>query len=191
MNLLKNTQEIIERLNNGEVGILPTDTVYGVVARASDQTATSKINILKQRDGKPGTVVAASIDQLVELGLKRRYLTAVEQFWPGAVSVIVPCGPELDYLHLGKQGIAVQIPDNTLLQTILAKTGPLITSSANISDRPVANTVEDAFAYFGNAVDFYVDGGDLSSNQASTIVQVIDDYVEVIRQGAVDIPQAE
>lgn len=174
---------------SGTVGVLPTDTVYGVVARAGDQEAVARLYELKKREGKPGTLIAASIDQFVELGIPRRYLKAVEQFWPGAVSVVVPCGTELTYLHQGKNSLAVRIPDNTALLELLAQTGALLTSSANQPGEPVANTKDDAQKYFGNNVDFYVDGGDLSHHKPSTVLRVVDDTIEVLRAGAVVINQ--
>lgn len=171
----------------GAVGIIPTDTVYGVVARAADATAVERLYAVKNREHKPGTVIAASIDQLETLGLKRRYLTAVSQFWPGAVSVIIPCGPELDYLHQGKRSLAVRIPGPVELRSLLEQTGPLLTSSANHPGQPTAVTADQARRYFDNQIDFYTDGGDLSGHQPSTIIRVIDDAVEVLREGAVKI----
>jgi L-threonylcarbamoyladenylate synthase len=175
----------------GAVGILPTDTVYGLIARASDEAAVSRLYELKSREQKPGTIIAASLDQLVELGMKARYLKAVEQFWPGAVSVVIPCGPELAYLHQGKLSLAVRIPDNTSILNMLTKTGPLLTSSANHPGQPVANTAEEAEHYFGNSVDFYVDGGDLSDHQPSTVIRIVDDAIEILREGAVKIQENE
>src|SRR3982751_2289714 len=91
----------------GSIAIIPTDTVYGVVARAADKAAVARLYELKKRDEKPGTLIAASIEQLEEIGLKRRYLKAVEQFWPGAVSVVIPAAdPALAYLHKGKMSLA-------------------------------------------------------------------------------------
>ncbi|MBC7708074.1 threonylcarbamoyl-AMP synthase [Polaromonas sp.] len=171
----------------GVVGVIPTDTVYGVVARATDPTAVARLYQLKHRENKPGTVIAASIEQLVELGIKRRYLTAVSQYWPGAVSVVVPCDPCLDYLHQGKLGLAVRLPDDPQLQALLLETGPLLTSSANHPGEPTANTVAEAKAYFGDQVDFYIDGGDLSHQLPSTVLRIVDDAVEVLRPGAVSI----
>jgi L-threonylcarbamoyladenylate synthase len=175
----------------GAVGVLPTDTVYGLVARASDPAAVARLYELKRREGKPGTLIAASIDQLVELGLKARYLKAVEQFWPGAVSVIIPCGPELGYLHEGKFSLAVRIPDQPLLTDLLQRTGPLLTSSANYPGEPVAINLRQAQAYFDDDVDFYVDGGDMSDHKPSTIIRVVDDAIEVLRQGSVIIKENE
>lgn len=174
-------------LKPGTVGVLPTDTVYGLVARAADQTAVERLYQLKSRENKPGTLIAANIDQLVELGIKRRYLTAVSQYWPGAVSVVVPCEPDLSYLHQSKYSLAVRIPDHVELQHLLGQTGPLITSSANDPGEPTAVTVAEAQAYFGNQVDFYVDGGDLSHHQPSTVIRIVDDAIEVLRPGAVNI----
>lgn len=169
------------------VGILPTDTVYGLVARAADPAAVRRLYDLKLREGKPGTIIAANIEQLEDLGLKHRYLKADKQFWPGSVSVIVPCGPELEYLHEGVGSLAVRIPRDENLRKFLAQAGPLLTSSANHPGEPTATTVDGAKQYFGDKVDFYIDGGDLSGREPSTIIRIIDDAIEVIRQGAVKI----
>jgi len=175
----------------GAVGVLPTDTVYGLVARANDEATVKRLYDLKLREGKPGTIIAASIQQLIELGLKPRYLKAVEQFWPGAVSVIIPCGPELEYLHEGTYGLAVRIPAPKDLRDFLKQTGPLLTSSANHSGEPTAATLQQAKKYFGKNVDFYVDGGDLSNHAPSTIVRIVDDAIEIVREGAVKIKENE
>ncbi len=134
-------------------------------------------------------MIAASLDQLVELGLKRRYLKVVEQYWPGAVSVIIPCGSELEYLHEGKNSLAVRIPDFPELLELLASTGPLLTSSANHPGEPPANNVDEAKRYFSDKPDFYVDGGDLSGRAPSTVIRVVDDAIEVLREGAVKIKE--
>lgn len=172
----------------GAVGVIPTDTVYGLVARAGDQTAVARLYEIKAREAKPGTVIAANMEQLEGLGLKHRYLKAVEQFWPDAVSVVIPVGdPQLKYLHQGKLSLAVRVPADKMLQTLLGQTGPLLTSSANQPGQPTATTIQQAQDYFGGHVDFYEDGGDLSDRQPSTIIRVVDDAIEVLRPGAVKI----
>ncbi|HET6924922.1 MAG TPA: L-threonylcarbamoyladenylate synthase [Candidatus Saccharimonadales bacterium] len=172
---------------SGAVGVIPTDTVYGLVARADDPEAVRRLYGLKEREGKPGTLIACCIDHLVRLGLKGRYLKAVANYWPGPVSIIIPCGPELAYLHQGAGSLAVRVPDDGTLVDFLEQTGPLLTSSANHPGRPVSTTIEEARAYFGGRVDFYVDGGNLSGHQPSTIIRVVDDAIEVLREGAVKI----
>ena len=176
---------------DGAIGVIPTDTVYGLVARATDRQAVEHLYEAKNREDKPGTLVAADISQLEELGLKHRYLKAVEDFWPGAISVIIPCGdPSLAYLHRGKMSLAVRIPDSKELRMLLQKTGPLLTTSANHPGEPPATTAASAKEYFGDTVDFYADGGDLSDHEPSTIIRIVDDAIEVIRQGAVKIDEA-
>src|ERR1700694_5603971 len=104
----------------GSVGVIPTDTVYGIVARAEDREAVKRLYALKARENKPGTIIAADMAQLEELGFKHRYLKAVEQYWPGALSVIVPLSdPNLAYLHQGKMSVAVRLPDNVPLNKML------------------------------------------------------------------------
>jgi L-threonylcarbamoyladenylate synthase len=176
---------MVQLLMNGAVGVIPTDTVYGVVCRAADETAVQRLYALKGRVRKPGTVIAGSIEQLVDLSIKYRYLKSVEQFWPNAVSVEIPHG--LVYLHQGTMRQAFRIPKHAALAALLKETGPLLTSSANHPGQPTACTVQEAEAYFGKAVDFYVDGGDLSGHMPSTILKIVDDAVEVVREGAVTI----
>lgn len=171
----------------GTVGVLPTDTLYGVVARAQDMAAVARLYRLRQRVHKPGPIIAAGIDQLVELGLKRRYLMPFEQFWPGPVSAVVPCGPELECLHQGTYTLAVRIPAYRALRELLAKTGPLMTTSANRPGEPASVTVDEAKTYFGSRVDFYVDGGDYTGRAPSTVIRMLDDAIEVLREGAVKI----
>lgn len=178
---------VVQLLQEGAIGVIPGDTVYGVMGRADIPEVAERLHAAKERDNKPGTVIAADIEQLVGLGLKRRYLTAVAQYWPGAVSVIIPCGPELAHLHLGLHSVAVRIPDDARLLELLRQTGPLLTSSANLTGQPTAVSITQAQEYFGDKMDFYVDGGELSGRMPSTLIRVIDDAVEVIRQGAVKI----
>lgn len=174
-------------LKPSAIAVIPTDTVYGVVARAQDEAAVQRLYALKHRENKPGTVVAANLAQLEQLGFKYRYLKAVEQFWPGAVSVIIPLSdPALTYLHQGKRALAVRVPNNPALQDLLRTTGPLMTSSANDPGEPTASTVQQAQEYFGDKVDVYVDGGEVN-NPPSTIIRIIDDAIEVVREGAVKI----
>ncbi len=182
-----NDPELVELLRGGAVGVLPTDTVYGLVCRAADERAVKRLYDTKGRDGKPGTIIAARIQQLVDLGVRARYLKAVEHFWPGPISIIVPA--DLGYLNQGVVGLALRIPGDDLLRELLRQTGALQTTSANASSEPTATTVEAARAYFGDSVDFYVDGGDLSGRPPSTIIRIVDDAIEIIREGAVKIDE--
>ncbi len=175
--------KIISSLAKGEVGILPTDTIYGVVCAANNKNSVARLYKLKERTDKPGTVIAANIDQLEKLGLKRRYLKAVEEYWPGPVSILIPCSLDLNYITINTMLLAVRIPDDAKLISLLEKTGPLLTSSANKTGQPTLVNIDEATKVFGDKVDFYVDGGDYSDKEPSAVIRIIDDTVEVLRPG--------
>jgi tRNA threonylcarbamoyl adenosine modification protein (Sua5/YciO/YrdC/YwlC family) len=176
-------------LQSGKVGVMPTDTVYGLVCRASDESAVAKLYALKSREHKPGTIIAAKLQQLIDLGLRARYVKAEEDFWPNPLSVVTPCGDELAYLHQGQHSLAVRIPADARIRELLERTGPLLTSSANLPGQPTATNLAEAQAYFGDQVDFYVDGGSIIDPVPSTVIRIVDDAIEVLRQGAVNIDE--
>ncbi len=174
----------------GTIAVLPTDTVYGVAARASDPLAVQALYRLKRREQKPGTVIAASIQQLTDLGLASSDLARVAAVWPGPVSVVLPAPEALQYLHQGKGSLAVRIPADTALATMLEQTGPLVTSSANQPGEPPAVSIAEAQRYFGNSVPLYVDGG-IRQGAASTVIQVLPSgKVVLLREGPVAIDPA-
>jgi tRNA threonylcarbamoyl adenosine modification protein (Sua5/YciO/YrdC/YwlC family) len=183
----KTIDEAIEILNDGGLGVMPTDTVYGLVARAANPDAVKRFYALKHREHKPGTVVAATVNQLVELGVPEEYLRRVAQWWPNPLSVEMSLGKDLTYLHQDTGRQAFRVVADERLRSILEQTGPLVTTSANQPGEPGATNLSEAEDYFKGAVDFYVDGGDLSGRAPSTIIRVVADDIEVIRQGAVEI----
>ena len=182
---------LISMLKDGSVGILPTDTIFGIVARAQDKQAVAKLYDAKHREGKPGTMIAGSVEQLAELGIDKKYLNEVAHFWPNSVSIVLPAGGELAYLHQGKNSLAVRIPSDPEIHALLEQTGPLLTSSANMPGEPASNNIEEAKGYFGDTVDFYVKG-DTSNREASTVALLHEDgTIEILRQGKVVIEGAK
>lgn len=185
--ILQSEEEAADSLLGGKIGILPTDTIYGIVALATNEQAVARMYAAKHRERKPGTVIAANVDQLAGLGLRARYLLAVEQYWPGPISVIIPCSDVLGYLRQDVEGLAVRVPGDSAVHEFLERTGPILTSSANQPGEAPATTLREAEAYFGDSVDFYVDGGDLSGRPPSTLIRIVDDAIKVLRQGAVHV----
>lgn len=184
--------QIIHLLNGGAVGILPTDTVYGIVAVANNQKAVAALYAAKHREGKPGTLVAANMAQLQTLGISPDLLEGAEAFWPGPVSIVLPVGGELAYLHQGQGSLAVRVTANRQLRRLLEQTGPLLTSSANMPSEPTAKNIEEAKSYFGSTVDFYVDGGTIEGDRPSTVLKLESDGTKtILRQGAALINNKE
>jgi L-threonylcarbamoyladenylate synthase len=189
--LMRTSDEAVGLLREGGVGVMPTDTVYGLVAEASDSRAVERFYALKHRERKPGTVIAASVGQLVKLGVDERYLRRVERWWPNSLSVETPLSEALAYLHQGTGHCAWRVVADAGLRQMLEQTGPLVTSSANQPGKPPAVNVDEAWNYFGDGVDFYVDGGDLSGRLPSTVIRLVDDDIVVVREGAVKANELE
>ena len=182
---------IVELLNTGAVGVIPTDTVYGLVARAADAGAVTKLYTTKSRELSPGTMIGNSVEGFAELGFEKSSLNRVKHLWPASLSIILDATDVPDYLKKQRTSLPVRVPNVPELATLLAQTGPLMTTSANVPKQPTSTSVAMAKGYFGDSIDFYVDGGDLSDRPASTIISINpDDTITVLRQGAVETPSS-
>lgn len=162
-------------LRRGGVGILPTDTLYGLVGSALSKKAVARIYQLRKRDPKkPLIVLIGSFKDLAVFGIKLNNQTRefLRKVWPGKVSVILPCGSDnFVYLHRGAKSLAFRLPKDRRLADLLKNTGPLVAPSANLEGRPPAKTIAEAKRYFGNKADFYIDGGKKDSSP-SLLVEI-------------------
>jgi len=119
------------------------------------------------------------------LSISANQTDTFNNYWPGPFSVIFKSdAPE--YLTRGTQSLAVRLPDYPDLLSLINKTGPLISTSANLKGAPPAASVKEALAVFNGSLDFYVDAGQLD-NQPSTLARFTDGRLDVVRQGAVKI----
>ena len=177
------TPEVVELLKNGAVGIIPTDTIYGVATCLFNQESVERLYQIKRREKtKPvGTILINDPFQIEHI-TEPKELRMAQVYWPGPTSVIIPVSHKLDYAHKGYDSLPFRIPAVKELSELIAQTGPLATSSANFSGQPPATTLQDAISNFRELVDFYVDGGDLSLHKPSKIIRFDDSgEVEIIR----------
>lgn len=186
--ILQTKQQAAQPLLNGGIGVMPTDTVYGVVARANDQAAIERLYAVRHRSANKACIVlVAGLHQITDTSAwtKMHYAIA-EKYWPGALSLLAPITDTTPfYLHRGTGGLVYRVPDLPDLRELLEATGPLIAPSANPEGQPIATTIAQAKKYFGDLVDFYVDDGTISDAPASTIAKVYNGVPKIIRQGAV------
>ena len=178
--------KLAELLRDGAIGIIPTDTVYGLVGRAEHQSAIDRLYHVKEREQAPGTMIAHSVDALSSLGFPQEHLAQVAHHWPAPLSVVLDASEVADYLKRTRESLPVRIPNHPDLLELLAATGPLMTTSANTPHSPTSRTIDEAVAYFGDAVDFYVDAGDLGERPPSTIIGYDGNDIVVYREGAFD-----
>lgn len=186
-------KRVIEILKLGGIGVLPTDTLYGLVARAFDKNAVERIYRVRRRDRKkPLIILIASLGELKKFGivLSQAQKKAISGFWPGKVSAVFECkSKKFEYLHRGKKSLAFRFPDDVELIKILKQTGPLVAPSANRPGDEPATNFKEARAYFTDEVDFYVDGGKLKSKPSTLVLVGKNGEIEMLREGAVKIGQ--
>ena len=177
-------QEAKEILTKGGVGVLPTDTIYGIVGSALRPKTVERIYKLRKRNPKkPMIILVGLMGDLKRFGVNIDAKTKriLKRFWPGKVSIILPClSKKFSYLHRGTKTLAFRLPAKKSLRALLRKTGPLVAPSANIEGKRPARTIAEAKRYFGNKVDFYVDAGQLA-DRPSKIIRIENGKVFTLR----------
>lgn len=178
----------MKQINEGGIGVIPTDTIYGIVGSALNEQAVEKIYTLRKRvTDKPFIILISSIDDLekFEVKLSDSQKDFLEKNWPNPLSIILPVAADkFQYLHRGKKSLAFRIPKDSELIELLKETGPLVAPSANIEGEKPAETIEEAKTYFGNGVDFYIDRGTLTG-EPSTLIELLENgNFNILRQGS-------
>jgi tRNA threonylcarbamoyl adenosine modification protein (Sua5/YciO/YrdC/YwlC family) len=176
---------------NGELVVLPTDTVYGLGVDAFSPVAVTRLLAAKGRgrDMPPpvlvGTVRAATA--LVEdLGPDGQRL--IDEFWPGGLTIVCRAARTLNW-DLGdtKGTVAIRMPEDAVALDLLRETGPMAVSSANLTGRPAATTAAAAREQLGDAVSVYLDNGAAAGGVASTIVDLTGPQPRLLRRGAISV----
>lgn len=175
---------LVDSLKKGGVGVIPTDTIYGIVARALSPLAVEKVYALRRRSpDKPSIILIGSLADLDRFSIRisKKEKQMLGEVWPGPVSVILPCSSKkFSYLHRGTKTLAFRLPNDHTIVGFLKKTGPLIAPSANMEGSPAGTTIREARRYFGKSVDFYVDTGK-RTGAPSRLIQIQDDAIITVR----------
>ncbi|MGO1384239.1 MAG: L-threonylcarbamoyladenylate synthase [Arachnia sp.] len=181
-------------VNAGDCVVLPTDTVYGIGADAFSSAAVQKLLDAKERgkDMPPPVLIAEpSMLRALASDVPNDAAALAKKFWPGALTLILKAHKTLN-LKVGESDgtVAVRVPDHEGARTLLRSTGPLAVSSANISGQTAATTCEEARSAFGDRVAVYLDGGSVSGQGASTIVDFSrSDKGRVLRDGVLSFEE--
>jgi tRNA threonylcarbamoyl adenosine modification protein (Sua5/YciO/YrdC/YwlC family) len=165
-------------LGRDELVVLPTDTVYGIACDAFSAKGVEALLAAKGRGPQsPPPVLIANQATLLALAeeVPQVGLDLAEKFWPGALTLIVHARGSLNW-NLGetKGTVALRIPDQKITLSLLEEVGPLAVSSANLTGQPAATTAKQATEYFGDRVSVYLDAGDSTGGEASTILDLTD-----------------
>ena len=179
-------EQIVQLLKSGKIGVIPTDTIYGIVGSALNSKVVERIYHLRKRAiDKPMIILVSNLNGLKKFAIKltKDQRDFLKKNWPNPVSVVLPCLSEkFTYLHRGINSLAFRIPKDKGLVELLKQTGPLVAPSANFAGEKPSENIDDAKDYFGDQVDFYIDGGAIKS-VASTLIEFKEGVPKVLREG--------
>lgn len=188
---IKFPDELAENIKSGEIGVIPTDTMYGVVASALNPKSVEEVFKLRQRDTKKPFIILISKIEDINIfipDLSSDIKSILEKIWPEKVSVELPVSDNLfPYLTRGQGKSAFRLPNDPELQKLIGASGPLIAPSANPEGEKPAETLDEAWEYFPE-LDFYFDDGTYP-NSPSTLIRLENGKAVVLRQGAWHTPE--
>ena len=184
-------QAAAQALRRGELVILPTETVYGLAADATDPAAVACIFEAK---GRPhfNPLIAHVAD--LHAALREAELTAqgvrlAEAFWPGPLTLVARAcagASVCDLARAGLDSVAVRVPAHPVALAVLAAFGgPVAAPSANRSGRPSPTRFADAVAETGGAAGAMLDGGPCTVGVESTVVSLLGERPAILRAGGI------
>ena len=183
----EDVQKAASAINDGAVIVFPTDTVYGLGCNPYNHDSVLSLYEIKKREKtKPFPVLGYSKEELEKIAefspLEEKI---AEKFWPGAITLILKVKDQeiQKSLSLGEK-IAVRVPNNKCALALLKECKLLVGTSANVSgDRPFNDPKECTENLTG--YDLFIDGGIISSEGESTIVEIENNNVKILRKGSI------
>jgi tRNA threonylcarbamoyl adenosine modification protein (Sua5/YciO/YrdC/YwlC family) len=181
---------VVECLKQGGVIAYPTDTTYGIGCDIFSKKAVKKIYQIKQRDPKkPFSFICFDLSDASSYAKISNFaFRTLKRNLPGPYTFVLEATRVVpDTLITKQKTVGIRIPNDPIALAIVQELGhPLVTTSANISgDEPIQ---DPSFIYdaLGNSIDIVVDGG-VRMGDSSTVISLLDDKIEVLRQGSGDI----
>ena len=176
----------VEIIENGGVIIFPTDTVYGIGCNPYDANAVKKIYEIKSREKiKSLPVLASSIEIVKQISIIDEFTEKIiKKYWPGPLTLILKLKDKnlKESLNL-EDKIAVRIPNSVCTLKLLNKCNLLVGTSANVSGDSSFTDPQECMKNVKN-YDVFVDGGTITSKGESTIIEIKNEKIHVIREGA-------
>lgn len=180
--------DLKEILEAGGAVVLPTETVYGLFAKALDEKAVNRVYDLKKRPrDKAMNLNVASFEDILAFSqdqpafLKKLY----QAFLPGPLTIILKANDEVpSWINSGLETIGFRVPDHPVTQEMIKAFGVLIGPSANISGKESGQVFKDILADFEYQVTGYEDDQAMTG-QDSTILDLSGDFAKILRQGAI------
>jgi len=174
-------------INQGGIAVFPTDTVYGIGCNPYNKDSVRKIYEIKSRDiSKPFPVLVYSKDIAERIVFFDEFAEKiVERFWPGPLTIILKLTDENLKKSLNVDDkIAIRVPNHKCTLELLKKCNFLVGTSANISGHSSFTNPDECFKNI-QKYDVFVDGGTISSTAESTIIEIENEEIKIIREGSI------
>ena len=193
--LTRDATEAARCLAAGGLVAIPTETVYGLAARALDETAVARVYAVKNRPVDHPLIVhlAPSADPSRWGRFDDNALALAAAFWPGPLTLLVPRTSVVpDWVTGGRETVALRVPRHQLTIDMLEILGDAVVApSANTFGHVSPTTPAHVLADLGDAIDLVLDGGACDVGIESTIVECSPEGLQILRPGAIDAPQIE
>ena len=171
---------------DGKVIIVPTDTVYGIGAKAFDKVGQDEIYNIKNRSmEKRLSILCANVEDIAKIAhLTPDAIKLIERYMPGALTIILNTKEEVisDFLH---ETVGVRIPNHPIALRVLKENGPMATTSVNISGEPPMNDYVKIVQEFHNKVYYIYPNAEVPSMVASTVIDMTKTPYALLREGTI------
>lgn len=190
-NNIKNEEldEVVNALNNDKIVVFPTETVYGIGGNALKVEVINKLFQAKKRNyGKPISLLVGSIDKIKNIAyVDKNEEKIIKAFMPGELTLVLKKKACInDLVTAGKNTVGVRIPNHNIALCILNKVDfPLATSSANISGENNIADFDEIINDLKDYVDIFIKGNISDDLKASTVVELNNDIVNILREGKI------
>ena len=188
----ENIDLIVKAFNDGKVVILPTDTLFGLSCNINNEYSVKKIYEIKKRPfSQPLSIAVKNKDYIYKItnNVSQKAKEIIENYFPGKVTIVLEKNNIIpDYVTSGSKYVGIRIPDDEKLLYILDKLDyPIVLTSANIHGLQNCKNINEVKNQIGYKVDYIYNISEEVSNQCSTIVKVIGNNLEILRNGATKI----
>jgi len=187
----RSIQKALEALHAGGIIIYPTDTVYGLGCSIYQKNAIEKIYKIKGKEKyEPMTLICSDISEVAKYArISNIAFRIMKRCTPGPYTFILPATREIPKLMLSRRKeVGIRIPNSRVCRELLKEMGhPLVNTSVNRSPEELLNMPEEIMEIYDHWVDVFLDAGPLPEAMESTVVSLIYDEIEILREGKGDI----
>ena len=190
INMAQVLRHTVETLANGDIVAYPTETFYGLGVKFDLADSLKNLYEIKQRPkdkAMPLIIGNKELLPLIAASVNNIALLLMDRFWPGPLTLILSAKENLsEYITAGTHKVAVRIPGESFaLHLAKYANFPISATSANPSGITPARDAETVIRYFGDRIDLIIDGGPTSGELPSTIVDVTEREMKILREGMI------